>query len=103
MILIVKRARVKFLWQFLKNRGEKIVNESRRKAEQLKETPRMYNESRVTAIEPVKGNADMINLRIQEEDYNIDEGTMRLVQENENQMENGIGYEEENPEDYILE
>lgn len=59
-------------------RGDKIIAQNRKKLEQLKETPRMYNETRVTSIEPVKGDDNMFNLKIQEEDASLEEGTMQF-------------------------
>ncbi|CAI2359138.1 unnamed protein product [Moneuplotes crassus] len=69
-------------------RGAKIVNESRQKVKALKETSRMYPETRVTSILPVDGNNDMINLQIKEEDPALEEGTMKFPHELQGDIEN---------------
>lgn len=92
-------------------RGEKIVQQNRKKLEQMKNTTKPLKGTRVTSIEPVKGSKDMVNLKIQEEDATLEEGTMQfnppkhyvnLRQVDVDDYEEESGYEEGHPDDYEL-
>ena len=91
-------------------RGEKIVQESRKKMEQYGEPKRKLKEPKVTKVENVPGEEDLVNLRIQEEDPTLGEGTLKfkgMPYEDADQMQPGMededsGFEEGHPDDYNL-
>lgn len=91
-------------------RGEKIVQESRKKMEQYAEPKRKLKETKVTKVEQIPGEEDLVNLRIQEEDPNLEEGTLKfnkMPYEDSSQMMPDIvdedsGFEEGQPNDYDL-
>ena len=73
----------------------------------MKETPRMYDESKVTSLEAMKGEEGLLNVRIEEEDPRLEEGTMRINPDEEipslhNIPGNDSQFEEGHPDDYIL-
>jgi hypothetical protein len=65
--------------------------------EQYAEPKRKLKESKVTKVENVQGERDLVNLRIQEEDPTLEEGTMKfnnMPYEDVNEIEPDIGDED---------
>lgn len=86
-------------------RGSKIVKDSRKKMEQYKEPEK---KARVTNVEQYQGEKDGLNLKIEEEDPTLEEGTMRFNMRQHqkrvptNHDDEESGFEEGSPDDYNL-
>lgn len=86
-------------------RGERIVNESRRKVNEMEGEEANMFYGRVDSIQPSKRGEEIVNVQIREEDPSLEEGTMRFAYDHPKPIipdveENESDYEEGYPDDY---